>query len=65
MDEFVLAKHGRFEWRDFIALSYTWGDRTDTRQIVVNDAKVSVTKNLEAALRSLRGPNEYKAGMKL
>jgi hypothetical protein len=30
-------------------------------QIVVNDVEISVTKNLEAALRGLRGLDEYKA----
>jgi hypothetical protein len=36
------------------ALSYTWGDATDTRTIIVNGSKHQVTRNLEAALRHLR-----------
>ncbi|KAI8659815.1 HET domain-containing protein [Fusarium sp. Ph1] len=35
----------------FAALSYVWGDADDRENIVVNSQLVSVTKNLEAALR--------------
>ncbi|RSM03000.1 hypothetical protein CEP52_007655 [Fusarium oligoseptatum] len=35
----------------FAALSYVWGDADDCGNIVVNSQLVSVTKNLEAALR--------------
>jgi len=38
----------------FEALSYTWGDRTVTRNISVNSCLRPVTKNLEAALQRLR-----------
>jgi hypothetical protein len=65
LDEFNPSRHGRFAWGDFIALSYTWGDSTDTVPIVVNDCRVDVTRNLEAALRALRCRKEYRAGMKL
>ena len=34
-------------------------------QITVHDVEISVTKKLEAALRGLRGLDEYKAGIKL
>jgi hypothetical protein len=37
----------------YIALSYCWGDASDTIPITVNDVKVGVTVNLEAALRHL------------
>jgi hypothetical protein len=37
------------------ALSYCWGDANDTLLITVNGSKLAVTKNLEAALRELRG----------
>ncbi|KFA71687.1 hypothetical protein S40288_09533 [Stachybotrys chartarum IBT 40288] len=36
------------------ALSYTWGDASDTREIVLNGHVVSVTANLFLALRRLR-----------
>ncbi|ETS74980.1 hypothetical protein PFICI_13464 [Pestalotiopsis fici W106-1] len=39
------------------ALSYVWGDEKDTREISVDGKTANVTKNLEAALRRLRGPS--------
>ncbi|KAK7973463.1 hypothetical protein PG988_007597, partial [Apiospora saccharicola] len=42
------------------ALSYTWGDATDKVPISVNDGPVSVTKNLEVALRHLRRESETR-----
>ena len=65
LDDFDPSKHGRFAWGDFIALSYTWGDMTDTRRIIVNDCIVNATKNLEAALRAFCCRKEYRAGVKL
>ncbi|OJD30264.1 heterokaryon incompatibility protein [Diplodia corticola] len=47
--------NARVEDGDYAALSYVWGDPTRTAPIVVNGAVVQVTKNLEAALRELRG----------
>jgi hypothetical protein len=44
-----LAKDPGYE-----ALSYVWGDATDTRDILLNSQPFPVTKNLEAALRHLR-----------
>lgn len=38
------------------ALSYTWGDATQTSPIVLDDAPYPITTNLEAALRYLRDP---------
>jgi hypothetical protein len=37
----------------FNALSYVWGDLTDTRTISINGKFIAVTKNLESALRRL------------
>jgi hypothetical protein len=37
------------------ALSYTWGDRQPPAYIYVENRRVTVTKNLEAALRCIRG----------
>ena len=39
---------------NYIALSCVWGDYTDRRNITVNNTPVIVTKNLAAALRSIR-----------
>jgi hypothetical protein len=38
----------------FTALSYSWGDQTQRCEILLNGATISITKNLEAALRHLR-----------
>lgn len=43
----------RFQWGDFAALSYVWGDTTTRRNIILNGAVVSITANLETALRTL------------
>ena len=39
---------------EYFALSYLWGDPTVTAPILVNNVPVSVTRNLEAALRYIR-----------
>ncbi|TVY87284.1 Heterokaryon incompatibility protein 6,OR allele [Lachnellula willkommii] len=38
----------------FTALSYSWGDQTQRCEILLNGAPISITKNLESALRHLR-----------
>ncbi len=38
---------------EFCALSYCWGDPNITAEIIINDAPVQVTTNLESALRHL------------
>ncbi|KAI8630299.1 heterokaryon incompatibility protein-domain-containing protein [Xylariaceae sp. FL1651] len=43
----------RFRWGDFAALSYEWGDRCKTAEIVIDNKRVSVTKNLRDSLASL------------
>jgi hypothetical protein len=42
------------------ALSYTWGDANDRREIQIDGHRVSVSANLEVALRSLR--HEHHVG---
>ncbi|CAG9988039.1 unnamed protein product [Clonostachys byssicola] len=42
------------------ALSYTWGDATDTREIILNGYVVNVTHNLFLALRRLRQKEEER-----
>ncbi|KAF2640327.1 HET-domain-containing protein [Massarina eburnea CBS 473.64] len=49
----------RYKWGDFAALSYVWGDASDTRIIVVNNYPMHVTANLESVLRHLRDKNEF------
>ena len=53
----------RFKWGDYFALSYTWGDATQRRIIKVNGVDISVTTNLEDALRSVRDTQKLKPGM--
>jgi hypothetical protein len=38
----------------YMALSYTWGSPQDTRQIIIGDTPVSVTRNLHSAMLHLR-----------
>jgi Heterokaryon incompatibility protein (HET) len=61
LDEFVpdLEMH-RFNWGDFAALSYTWGNRNDTRPILVNGNEVQVTANLEEALYALSETSNFQ-----
>ena len=42
----------------YTALSYSWGDQTRKREILLNGATISITENLESALRHLRHPYE-------
>jgi len=46
---------------DYQALSYAWGDPKITRSIRINDHELRVTKNLEAALRHIRGTDSTEA----
>jgi Heterokaryon incompatibility protein (HET) len=55
----------RFDWGDFACLSYTWGDSTVTRTIIINRHEVEVTENLEEALRTLRSTCKFGADFKL
>lgn len=54
----------RFKWGDYAALSYAWGDASDTVDLILNGAPVKVTRNLEAGLRMLRDEDRLK-GQKL
>jgi Heterokaryon incompatibility protein (HET) len=56
---------GRFPWGDFVALSYTWGDARETKEIFINGRAVRVRPNLEAALRVLREKGPIRAGVKV
>jgi hypothetical protein len=57
------AGRSRYAWGDFEALSYTWGDEGNAKSIIVNGNRKEVSKNLEAALRTLRGLQETRLGM--
>ena len=49
----------------YVALSYTWGDPSQTQSIEVNGVKIQVTMNLEAALRALRKISLMRQGCAL
>ncbi|KAK3703730.1 hypothetical protein LTR37_014308 [Vermiconidia calcicola] len=47
------ASH-RFQWGDFAALSYAWGDPQDTTDVEVNGVETRITRTLATALHCLR-----------
>jgi hypothetical protein len=55
----------RFLWGDFAALSYVWGEKSNTRKILVNGQEMQVTRNLEEALRHLSSESKFVAEYKL
>jgi hypothetical protein len=55
----------RYTWGDFVALSYTWGDSRNTREIVVNGEKHEVTVSLHAALTELQKQECFYNGLKI
>jgi hypothetical protein len=55
----------RYTWGDFMALSYTWGDPSITREIVVNGVSLQVTENVDACLKVFRDKPYIKNGWKL
>ncbi|KAF1999093.1 HET-domain-containing protein [Amniculicola lignicola CBS 123094] len=55
----------RFNWGDFAALSYVWGDEQDRRNILLNGTVFSVTTSLEIALRALSAKNEFQDDYKI
>ncbi|KAL8781988.1 MAG: hypothetical protein Q9213_005753 [Squamulea squamosa] len=44
----------RFNWGDYTALSYVWGDATDRQDILLDGHRFSVTKSLYDAISHLR-----------
>lgn len=60
-----LSTKWRFVWGDFVALSYTWGDPTHKKSIVINGNIVKVQANLEEALRVLRNKKPMKSGYRV
>ncbi|CZT05126.1 uncharacterized protein RCO7_05324 [Rhynchosporium graminicola] len=56
-----LVAHHRFNWGDYAALSYVWGDESKTRSIIVNGRELKVTRNLEEALRAFRERSEFQS----
>lgn len=52
----------RYDWGDYIALSYCWGEdaKNPSREISINGYVVKVTQNLEAALQSIRASRDVE-----
>jgi hypothetical protein len=42
----------------YVALSYAWGDVSDTRNILMEDIIINISASLESALRMLRDPRK-------
>jgi len=55
----------RFEWGDYAALSYVWGDAEKTSTIMINNRTIEVTQNLEKALREFSKQAEFNHGFHL
>jgi hypothetical protein len=55
----------RWSWCDYYTLSYVWGNPKDTVRLTVNSQSFQATKNLEAALRTIRSHPCSIKGMKL
>ena len=60
----VNQPESRYKWGDFLALSYTWGEPSDRREIIVNGKPLLISKNLEACLRVLSGKQYAQHGWK-
>jgi len=55
----------RYDWGDYIALSYVWGDTAVKRKIFVDNEPMAITQNLEAALCQLRDTYRIKQGFRI
>ncbi|KAL9024164.1 MAG: hypothetical protein Q9196_006719 [Gyalolechia fulgens] len=59
-----IQPESRYVWGDYLALSYTWGNQADQRDIRVNGEPLLVSENLEACLRVLRSKQYARFGWK-
>ena len=55
----------RYDWGDYIALSYAWGPPSPTRSITLNERPFEVTENLYYALEQLRKSRRIRQGFKV
>ena len=67
LDEPKRKQSYSYEYRrgEYVALSYTWGPPTPTREVVVDGASVQVRENLEIALRQLRRYRKIRGGTRI
>ena len=54
----IIQRYFRFNWGDYVALSYTWGDQSRKKAIIVDATETNIGQNLEEALRG-----EYLSGV--
>ena len=50
----------RLEWRQWEALSHCWGDQSSRQDIMLNDLRFSVSRNIYEALRYLRHEDKLR-----
>jgi hypothetical protein len=55
----------RWDWGDFVALSYTWGPPTPVREIVVNGVVIEVRENLADFLQEMKALSTAQPGVYL
>lgn len=54
----------RYNWGEFMALSYMWGDPNDTTDVEVDGHLISITTSLESYLRSSHDHDQDELGVK-
>ncbi|KAF2724319.1 HET-domain-containing protein [Polychaeton citri CBS 116435] len=59
------SKPWRYEWGDFVALSYYWGPPSPVQHIILNNRPFPVGPNLFQALRHLRSHQRIRQGFKI
>ncbi|KAJ4294218.1 hypothetical protein N0V90_007908 [Kalmusia sp. IMI 367209] len=62
---FPATSRHRFQWGDYAALSYVWGNPENKTTIIVNEVKTQVTKNLAEALYSLHETGQFAGRFRL
>ena len=64
--EFSTGFHNRYNWGDYIALSYVWGDQKSKKRILLNGSVFEVGQNLHDALVRLSSSFEVQSrGLKV
>jgi hypothetical protein len=51
----------RYNWGDYLALSYVWGDQTHKKDVILNGSRFEVGPNLHDALSHLRNSFEVRS----
>lgn len=56
--------NGRFSWGDFEALSYAWGEKDESKKVLLNGKPKAVSATLHSALHRMQKLPEAKMGMR-